>query len=141
MVWYNNKDVVPMLEVLEEIYQFYKNRHIDMLSSGRHHRSWTHTEVHVPGTNELFHPARREKLRSLPPSEKQHRRLTHYRLSPLPRERPYLHTTHGIRRPQTMQVCHRLRCQCTLFMVNHAGHADWTFRSPKRLPAGNTQEV
>jgi hypothetical protein len=30
------------------------------------------------------------------------------------------------------------------FVVNHAGHADWTFPSPKRrnrLPARNTQEV
>ena len=43
-----------------------------------------------------------------------------------------------------MQVCHRFRRQCTLFVVNHAGHADWTFPSPKRrnrLPARNTQEV
>ena len=28
MVWYNNKDVVPMLEALEKMFQFYKNRHI-----------------------------------------------------------------------------------------------------------------
>ena len=59
-----------------------------------------------------------------------------------PRERQDLHTTQGIRRSEAMQVYHRLRRQCTLFMVNHAGHADWTFRSPKRrnrLPAGNAR--
>jgi hypothetical protein len=39
------------------------------------------------------------------------------------------HVLHG---SQTMQVYHCLRRQCTLFMVNHAGHADRTFRSPKR---------
>jgi hypothetical protein len=32
--WYNNKDVVPMLEALEKMFQFYKNRHIDMFKDG-----------------------------------------------------------------------------------------------------------
>ena len=30
LVWYNNKDVVPMLEAIEKMFRFYKNRHIDM---------------------------------------------------------------------------------------------------------------
>ena len=30
LVWYNNKDVVLMLEVIEKMFRFYKNRHIDM---------------------------------------------------------------------------------------------------------------
>jgi hypothetical protein len=34
LVWYNNKDVVPMLEALEKMFQFYKNRHIDMFKDG-----------------------------------------------------------------------------------------------------------
>ena len=34
LVWYNNKEVVPMLEALEKMFQFYKNRHIDMFKDG-----------------------------------------------------------------------------------------------------------
>jgi hypothetical protein len=30
LTWYNNKDVVPMLEALEKMFQFNQNRHIDM---------------------------------------------------------------------------------------------------------------
>jgi hypothetical protein len=73
-----------------------------------------------------------------------HRWGPEHRISSLSRERLYLYTTQGIRRSQTMQVYHRLRRQCTLCMVNHAGHAEQTFRSPKRrnrLSAVNTQKV
>ena len=34
LVWYSNKDIVPMLEAIEKMYQFYKNRHIDMFKDG-----------------------------------------------------------------------------------------------------------
>jgi hypothetical protein len=34
LVWYSNKDIVPMLEAIEKMFQFYKNRHIDMFKDG-----------------------------------------------------------------------------------------------------------
>jgi hypothetical protein len=34
LTWYNNKDVVPMLEALEKMFQFNQNRHIDMFKDG-----------------------------------------------------------------------------------------------------------
>lgn len=34
LVWYNNKDVKPMLEAIEKMFQFYKNRKIDMFKDG-----------------------------------------------------------------------------------------------------------
>lgn len=34
LVWYNNKDVVPMLEAIEKMFQFNRNRHIDMFKDG-----------------------------------------------------------------------------------------------------------
>jgi hypothetical protein len=34
LTWYNNKDVVPMLEALDKMFQFNQNRHIDMLKDG-----------------------------------------------------------------------------------------------------------
>ena len=128
LVWYNNKDVVPMLDAIKKMLRFYTNRHIDMFKDG----------ISVPRLTLKY------MFQDLRPMQEQHRWGPESRLPSVSRERPYLHTTQGIRRSQTMQVYHRLRRQCTLFMVNHAGHADRTFRSPKRrnrLPAGNTQKV
>ena len=34
LIWYNNKDVVPMLEAIKKMFRFYKNRHIDMFKDG-----------------------------------------------------------------------------------------------------------
>ena len=32
--WYNNKDVVPTLEAMQKVIQFYHNKEIDMLKLG-----------------------------------------------------------------------------------------------------------
>ena len=39
LVWYNNKDVEPMLEAIDKMFQFNQNRHIDMFKDG----------INVPG--------------------------------------------------------------------------------------------
>jgi hypothetical protein len=34
LVWYNNKDVEPMLEAIDKIFQFNQNRRINMFKDG-----------------------------------------------------------------------------------------------------------
>lgn len=34
LMWYNNKDVEPMLEAIDKMFQFYENRRIDMFKDG-----------------------------------------------------------------------------------------------------------
>ena len=34
LTWYNNKDVEPMLEAIDKMFQFNQNRHIDMFKDG-----------------------------------------------------------------------------------------------------------
>ena len=44
LIWYNNRDVVPVLEAIEKQFLFYKLRHIDMFKDG----------ISVPGLTMTF---------------------------------------------------------------------------------------
>ena len=34
LIWYNNKDVEPMLEAIQKMYDYYRNEKIDMFKDG-----------------------------------------------------------------------------------------------------------
>jgi hypothetical protein len=43
LTWYNNKDVEPMLEAIDKMFQFNQNRHIDMFKDGISYRALAST--------------------------------------------------------------------------------------------------
>ena len=53
--WYNNKDVVPALEVMPKTIEFYHNKAIDMLKLGCTQPNLANICLHK-STNNKFHP-------------------------------------------------------------------------------------
>ena len=53
--WYNNKDVVPTLEAMQKIIQFYHNKGIDMLKLGCTLPNLANIWLHK-STNYKFYP-------------------------------------------------------------------------------------
>ena len=55
LMWYNNKDVVPTLEAMQKMIQFYHNKGIDMLKLGCTLPNLANICLHK-STNYMFYP-------------------------------------------------------------------------------------